>query len=80
MAGEDEESLLVAFLNELLYHAEMGLAAEDINLIITDSNLKANIKMLPKIAQQKEIKAATFNNLKIIKAADGLHTRIVFDI
>ncbi len=80
MAGEDEESLLVAFLNELLYQAEMGMAAEEINLIITDRNLEANIKMLPKIAQQKEIKAATFNNLKIIKAKDGLHARIVFDI
>lgn len=80
MEAEDDESLLVSFLNELLYFAENGKAAEDIHLIITQHRLDANMLTVPILTRQKEIKAATFNNLKIIKEKQIFQTHIVFDI
>ncbi len=80
MEAEDDESLLVSFLNELLYFAENDKAAEDIHLIITQHRLAANMQMVSIRIRKKEIKAATYNNLKITKENQGFQTRIVFDI
>lgn len=76
----DEESLLISFLNELLYYAERGQVAEDSDINITGRRLDADLNLLAKTAQEKEIKAATFNNLKIARNHNGLRARIVFDI
>ncbi len=80
MEAEDDESLLVSFLNELLYFSAKGRMAENLTLIITHHKLDANISMLPKIGQLKDVKAATYNNLIIDKRGSGLETCIVFDI
>ncbi len=76
----DEESLLISFLNELLYYANKGQVAEDSDINITGRRLEADLNLLAKTEQRIEIKAATFNNLKIARKHDGLRARIVFDI
>jgi SHS2 domain-containing protein len=79
MEDVDEESLMVSFLNEMLFYVEKDLIADEVELAISDHKLEAKVGMHPKISQQTDIKAATFNNLKIIRTDQGLRTRIVFD-
>ncbi|MDK2981251.1 MAG: protein archease [Chloroflexota bacterium] len=76
----DAESLLVAFLSELLYQVEQGRAAESIQLEIGDNRLKAELDLAPVVSIEREIKAVTYHELKIIKADGAYRTRIVFDL
>ena len=77
----DDESLLVSFLNEILYYVNsMAMAAQDLDLKITAHKLKASILMAPIISIKEEIKAATYNDLKIISDKNGINAKVVFDI
>jgi SHS2 domain-containing protein len=80
MVAEDREGLMVSLLNELLFHAANNQAGEFISLEINENQLEADLHMLEKTGQQKEVKAATFNDLVIVQDAEGFHTRIVFDV
>lgn len=80
MAAEDSESLIVSLLNELLFYAANNQAGEFVNLKLYDNKLEADLHLLEKTDQQKEVKAATFNDLVIVQDAEGFHTRIVFDV
>ena len=76
----DHESLLVSYLTELLFLSENNLKIEIIELKIEDFLL--NMKILKSSAAKidKEIKAVTFNEMKIIKK-DGIYqTKVVFDL
>ena len=78
----DSETLLVDWLTELAYFAEMEqLIFPTITLSnITPTHLEANIQggIIPELA--KHIKAVTYHNLEIIETDDGLETTIVFDV
>ena len=78
----DSETLLVDWLTELAYFAEMEqLIFPTITLSnITPTHLEANIQggIIPELA--KHIKAVTYHNLEIIQTDDGLETTIVFDV
>ena len=77
----DEESLLVDFLNELLWYGEdMGLAFDEFDLTYDRCLLCAEIEGGPIAFIGKEIKAATFHDLKIRRGARGLEARVVFDV
>jgi SHS2 domain-containing protein len=77
----DGESLLVAFLSELLYlGAEQGLAFGRFDLEIVDSDLSGKLYGAPVRSQRKEIKAVTFHELEIIHRGDRLEATIVFDV
>ncbi len=76
----DTEGLLVAFLSELLYRVEQGQMAEGIQLEIKDNRLKAALRLAPIISCEREIKAVTYHELKIVNEDDAYHTRIVFDL
>jgi SHS2 domain-containing protein len=77
----DYESLLVSFLQELLYIAEMeGLLFETYNLTVDQYRLQANLVGAFLASIDKEIKAVTYHNLRIISTQDGLQVRIVFDV
>ncbi|HSO27849.1 MAG TPA: archease [Anaerolineales bacterium] len=81
--GLDGESLLVAFLNELLYLAENeALAFERFEFILTDFNLHARMTGGKILSQSKEVKAVTYHNLEIQPGADGngLTANIVLDV
>ena len=76
----DSETMLVAFLTELLFLAETGIKVEVIELNMNRSILNAKIYKTPVSSIIKEIKAVTFNEMKIIKKDDIYQTKIVFDI
>ncbi len=80
MVAQDSESLMVSLLNELLFHAANNKAGEFVNLKLCGDQLEADLLMLEKTGQQEEVKAATFNDLVIVKESNGFHTRIVFDV
>jgi SHS2 domain-containing protein len=78
---QDEESLLVDFLNELLWLGEdEGVAFDGFNMSIDDNYLFADLKGLPIKSLTKEIKAVTFHNMNIERGASGLRVHIVFDV
>ncbi len=79
--GPDVESLLVAFLSELIYYLEQeNLGSSEYDIRIRDSLLKADLQCKPVQSIDKVIKAVTFHNLKIRKTAAGYETELVFDV
>ncbi len=77
----DLESLLVNFLNELLYWGESEcLAFDDFHLSINDRHLTGWLEGAPIAAQIKEIKAVTYHNLIVHHEAGVFRVRIVFDV
>ena len=79
--GIDNESLLVAFLSELLYASEMERLGFDCFAVhLSGERLQAQVEGAPIVRQKKEIKAVTFHNLQI-QERDGLFwVTIVFDV
>jgi SHS2 domain-containing protein len=79
--GPDAESLLVAFLSELIYFQEQeNLAFDTFDLTIKSQMLKVNMEGAQIASVDKAIKAVTYHNLKIAKTDQGLETFIVFDV
>lgn len=79
--GPDGESLLVAFLSELVYYAEQeNLGFDDFDIQIKDGRLKVEMGGAPLHLLDKAIKAVTWHNLKINETARGLEVEIVFDV
>jgi len=77
----DAESLLVAFLSELLYYQEQELLGFDDFEIDTDGRrLQAKMAGAGIAAIDKAVKAVTYHNLKIRKAARVLEVEIVLDV
>jgi len=77
----DPESLLVAFLSELIYYQEqekLGFSKFDIRIF--DTRLSVEMEGAPILAMDKAIKAVTYHNLKIQKTAQGLDVEIVMDV
>jgi len=79
--GADAESLLVAFLSELIYYQEQeNLAFEAFELEVKSKKLKVEMEGGQIISTDKAIKAVTYHNLKIEKTQRGFETTIVFDV
>ncbi|HOT93509.1 MAG TPA: archease [Anaerolineae bacterium] len=77
----DVETLLVDWLNELLYQTEVaGLAFTSITFeCLTPTHLVAEVHGGPISRYSRYVKAATFHNLAIIQTPEGYETEIVFD-
>jgi SHS2 domain-containing protein len=78
----DKESLLVEWLSELAYWAEMEsiIFCKFMVESISETHISANafggqVKKL-----QKHIKAVTYHNLKIIKSDKGTEATVIFDV
>ena len=81
MEGADLESLLVAFLSELVYYQEQeNLAFDDFDLRVAGQWLKVAMQGAKIGSLDKAIKAVTYHNLKIQRNAEGFETTIVFDV
>lgn len=80
LTENDHESLLVAFLNEILYIVEQKRCPMNIRVKISDFQLKSTFQPFPISSFGKEIKAVTFSQLNIIFVNGQFQTRIVFDI
>lgn len=78
----DAESLLVDWLTELAYWAEMEqmVGREFEVMAVSPTHLQATVHGGKAEELQKHIKAVTFHNLEIIETADGLEVTIVFDV
>lgn len=82
----DRETLLVAWLNELLYlhEAEGFVAAEFAVKLLTDTKLEADV-WGERIDQSRHplvghVKAATYHLLQVSPTADGWEARVVVDV
>ena len=80
LTENDHESLLVAFLSEILYIVEQRRCPSNIQIKISGSQLESTFHSFPIISSGKEIKAVTFNQLNIMHENGQFQTRIVFDI
>jgi SHS2 domain-containing protein len=82
LTAEDHEALLVAWLQELLYFTESEeLVFTDYHVEHLDAtHLQAEVEGGPMAQLVKVIKAVTYHNLKINRAADGYETTLVFDV
>ena len=79
--GPDGESLLVAFLSELVYYAEQEYAGfDDFEISIKNDRLKVEMEGAPLKSLSKAIKAVTWHKLEIQESARGLEVEIVFDV
>jgi len=78
----DAESLLVAWLNELLYfHDSEGLGFEEIRIEhLDETSLQADMTGAPVQQWHKEIKAVTYHDLSIRRTESGLEVTIVLDV
>jgi SHS2 domain-containing protein len=78
----DAESLLVAWLGELAYWAEVEqLVFRQFDLVpVTPTHLQATVRGGRAAELQKHIKAVTYHNLNIIQGEAGLEATVVFDV
>jgi len=82
LEGTDYESLLVDWLNELIYlHEVEGETYSQFAIeTLSPTKLKAHVAGRPTKRKTKAIKAATFHNLAIEEIPNGLVATIVFDV
>ncbi len=82
LKGLDRESLLVAWLNELLYlHESEGLGFEEIEIqLLDETSLRARALGAPAQQWLKDVKAVTYHNLAILETESGLEVTLVLDV
>ena len=82
LEADSAESLLVMFLEEILFYGEdEGVGFDEYEVIIEkEYHLKAKIHGGIIGSQKKEIKAVTFHNLSVDETESGYEVVIVFDV
>ncbi len=86
VSGEDIESLLVNWLNELIYLEDAkNVLLSEFNITgLTNRSIKAKVRgeMIdpPRHKMTRGVKAATYNQLKIRKVGEGWEAKIIFDV
>jgi SHS2 domain-containing protein len=82
VSGVDRETLLVNWLNELLYLQETQheTYSRFEVLEISDMHLRALVHGRPSPAEGKLIKAVTFHDLEVRRSEDGWEAAIVVDV
>ncbi len=80
--AEDAESLLVNWLSELAYWAEMeGIVFSSFVLDHVTPTYFIGVVRGGHVADlNKHIKAVTYHNLEIVETTEGLETTVVFDV
>ena len=77
----DNESRLVAFLNELIFYLEQEkLVFDSFDLKMSAEGLDVSMQGSRFTSMEKLIKAVTFHNLEIIETPQGYQVEIVFDV
>jgi SHS2 domain-containing protein len=82
VTGIDTETLLVNWLNELLYYTEIeGLVFSQFDILeLGPGRLNSIVNGHSGVPLQKIIKAATFHGLEITATRNGYEVTIVFDV
>ena len=76
-----QETILVDFLNELLFRVEEKMEKFDsFSFTREDEGLEVAAQGHPIKSVQREIKAVTFHNLDIRETDSGMTTEITFDV
>lgn len=79
--GPDAESLLVAFLSELVFATEMeNLGFDEFEVRLDDDSLQVRMTGAPLLEIEKAIKAVTFHGLQIRTEGSMVTAEIVFDV
>ncbi len=79
--AQDDETLLVAFLSELIYAQEQeSLGFDSFQIDLRPGQLEVDMSGAPVASIEKPIKAVTFHNLKIKRSDRSCETEIVFDV
>ena len=77
----DSETLVVTFLQELLFLGEIeGVGFDTFLLDVEDHRVSAKLTGAPIESRMKEIKAVTYHNIRVIENEEGVRVRIVFDV
>lgn len=77
----DLETLLVSWLEELLFALEVENEVwKPVMVDLKGSSLKAEFLSYEVIRQQREIKAVTYHQLKVLKRQTGWTAVLVFDV
>jgi SHS2 domain-containing protein len=78
----DAEGLLVSWLSELAYWAEMeGIIFHEFDLqLIAPTRLQAIARGGHVSDLQKHIKAVTYHDLEIVQTSNGVEATVVFDV
>ncbi|MFL6193674.1 MAG: archease [Thermoanaerobaculia bacterium] len=82
VASADREALLVDWLNEILFAAEVDLwvVVEVEILEISEDHLKARAWGAAVEEPPSNVKAATFHGLRVEEDEDGWHAEVIFDV
>lgn len=82
LTAGDQEALLVAWLQELLYLSEAeGLVFDGFRInVLTDTRLQGEARGRPAARAGRPIKAVTYHNLSIRRVDEDYRVAIVFDV
>jgi SHS2 domain-containing protein len=81
LSAPDAESLLVAFLSELVFAAEQEhLVFDEFKIQVEGQTLQAEMDGAQLESINKTIKAVTYHNLQIRETEGGVEVEIVFDV
>jgi SHS2 domain-containing protein len=82
VSSHDRESLLVDWLNEILYVAETGLwVPQEIEIQeASEAHLKARARGATVDAPPSLVKAATFHDLHVRDLPEGLEAEVILDV
>jgi len=78
----DYPSLMVAWLNELLFHSEVNEEIyDDVEILaISPEGLRARVRGFVGKTELSKIKAATYHDLEIRETNKGVEATVVFDV
>jgi SHS2 domain-containing protein len=77
----DSETLVVTFLQELLFLGEVeGIGFDTFTVHVKDLEVNAILGGAPIDSRMKEIKAVTYHNISVTQNDEGVKVRIVFDV
>ena len=82
VSAHDRESLLVDWLNEILYVAETGLwiPLEVEVLEASDTRIRARARGAAVEVSPSMVKAATFHGLEVVETAEGFSAEVILDV
>lgn len=82
VSSHDREALLVDWLNELLFEAEVRLwiPLEFEMLDVADTRVRARAQGVEVDLAPSIVKAATFHGLQVRETADGFEAEVIFDV
>lgn len=82
VSSHDREALLVDWLNELLFEAEVRfwIPVEFEVLEASDTHIRARVRGATVEVPPSIVKAATFHGLEVLETPEGLEAEVILDV